>query len=142
MNRSSPLAALSMIGAAMLLSGYSGGGRVVSGPPTVAYVCEDGRPATAIYENGGDYLHAKVMLTYDGRTSELGAAPTLFGTRYVGEPEGTARLAWSLRGERAWLTQVQSAEDVITEGTPVALCTRLRGGGDAGHGEGHEEGAH
>ena len=77
MNRSSPFAAVTLIGAAFMLSGFSGGGRVASGPATVPYMCSDGRPASAIYEHGGDFLHAKVMLTFDGRTTELAAAPTV-----------------------------------------------------------------
>lgn len=138
MNRSSPITAAMLIGAALMLSGYSGGGRVVSGPAIVPYVCEDGRPISAIYEHGGDFLHAKVLITYDGRTTELEAAPTLYGIRYTGEAgEGGQPLAWSLRGERAWLSEVTDAADVANPGRPIAQCTRQRStGGEAGHSEG------
>lgn len=125
MNRTSPLALAALAAAAVMLSGYSGGGgRVKSGPAIVPYACEDGRQVQAVYENGGDYLHARVRLSYDGQTAELAAAPTLFGTRYVGE--GAQRLAWWLRGEQAQLAEVASGADVNDAGRPIARCTRLR----------------
>lgn len=139
MTRSSSfMTAAALIGAAFMLSGFSGGGRVASGPATVPYVCHDGQPATAIYEHGGDFLHAKVLLTYGGRTTELEAAPTQFGVRYTGEPEGGAaqRLSWSLQGEQAFLTEVADPEDVTTPGRPIAQCMRQRGMQTAGHSEG------
>lgn len=136
MKRKSPMAAVALIGAAFMLSGFAGGGAVRSGPATIAYACEGGQQASAIYENGGDFLHAKVLLTYGGRTSELEAAPTLFGIRYVGG-EGAQPLAWSVRGERAWLSEGIPADNVVDGGQTLAQCTRLRTtAADAGHAEG------
>lgn len=138
MKTSSPLAITALVGAAFMLSGFAGGGRVSSGPATVPYVCEGGRPVSAIYEHGGDFLHAKVLITYDGRTTELEAAPTLYGIRYMSEAgAGAQPLAWSLRGERAWLSEVTDAADVANPGRAIAQCTRLRSaGGETGHSEG------
>ena len=141
MKRSSPLAALGLIGAALILSAASGGGRVANSPAVVPYVCEDGRQASAIYEHGNDYLHAKVKLTFDGRTSELAAAPTLYGLRYRSEPSADEprALVWSLRGETASLAEAGDPSDATDEGRPIARCTRLRGmvttamAGEAGH---------
>lgn len=138
MKRSSPIVAAGLIGAAFLLSGYSGGGRVSNSPPVIAYACEGGRQAAAIYEHGNDYFHAKVLLTFDGRTTELEAAPTLYGIRYVGEPSGEQprALMWSLRGERAWLSEATEPHDVTSQGQPIAQCTRVRGtlaSAEAGH---------
>lgn len=138
MKRSSPFAAAGLIGAAFLLSGFSGGGRVANSPATIAYSCENGRQASAIYEHGNDYLHAKVLLTFDGRTSELEAAPTLYGLRYVAEPSGEEprALMWSTRGERAWLSEATEPHDVNSQGRAIAQCTRLRrvvASAEAGH---------
>ena len=134
MTRSSIRYAFTPLAAFMLL-GFSGGGRVANSPATIAYVCDGGGQAAAIYEHGGDYLHAKVMLTYGGRTTELEAAPTLYGIRYAGEPsaEEPRALVWSLRGERAVLAEATDPHDVTSEGRPIANCTRLRGASAVGH---------
>ncbi len=145
MKPASPLAAAGLFGAALMLSAFSGGGRVANSPAVVPYVCEDGRQASAIYEHGGDYRHAKVLLTFDGRTTELEAAPTLYGVRYASEPSATEprRLLWSLRGERTVLAEAGEPHDVASEGRPIARCTRLRtaaaaaAAGDPGHSEDH-----
>lgn len=135
MNRS-PIAVAALVGAALMLSGFAGGGgRVKSGPATIPYACEDGRQVQAVYEYGGDYLHARVQLTYDGQTAELSAAPTLTGMRYVGS--GAQPLAWLLRGEHALLAQVGDAANVEETGQPIAQCVRMRGGAMA-----HAESAH
>lgn len=128
MNRSSPIATVALIGAAFMLSGYAGGGRVAASPATVPYVCEGGGSVSAIYKNGGDFLHAKVLLTYDGRTTELDAAPTLYGIRYASaaSAESPQALAWSIRGERAWLSEIADPADVTNEGRPIAQCARVR----------------
>jgi membrane-bound inhibitor of C-type lysozyme len=138
MTRSFPLTATALIGAAFMLSGFAGGGRVASSPATVPYVCQNGQAASAIYENGGDFLHAKVLLTYDGRTTELEAAPTQLGIRYTAAPAaGNAQvLSWSLQGEQAFLTEVADPEDVVTPGRPIAQCLRQRGMETASHSEG------
>ena len=135
MLRSTALTAAALIGSAVLLSGYSGGGRVKSGPATVPYLCDGGRQASAIYEHGGDYQHAKVMLTFDGSTSELEAAPTLYGMRYASE--ATPALVWSVRGESALLAEASNREDVTDEGRPIARCVRLRGAAPAHNGDAH-----
>lgn len=136
MNRSSPFAVAALVAAALMLSGFAGGGgRVKSGPAIIPYACEDGRQVSAVYEHGGDYLHARVQLSYDGRTAELNAAPTLYGLRYVGA--GEQPLAWSLRGEHASLAQVSDAANAEEAGQPIAQCVRVRGGAAA-----HAEGVH
>lgn len=134
MMRSSILCALTPLAGFMLL-GFSGGGRVANSPAIISYVCEGGGQAAAIYEHGGDYRHAKVMLTYGGRTTELKAAPTLYGIRYLGEPSGDdpRALVWSLRGERAVLAEATDPHDATSEGRPIASCTRLRVASAAGH---------
>jgi hypothetical protein len=145
MKPASPLVMAGLLGAAFMLSAFSGGGRVANSPAVVPYVCEDGRQASAIYEHGGDYLHAKVLLTFDGRTTELEAAPTLYGARYRSEPsaEEPRSLLWSLRGERTVLAEAGDPHDVSGEGRPIARCKRLRTAavsptpGEPGHSEDH-----
>ena len=142
MRGSAICAAAAMIGAAFLLSGYSGPTAVKSGPPVIPYLCDDGRPATAVYEHGGDYRYARVKLTYDGHTSELRAAPAVSGMRYVGEASGQSghALAWSLRGEEGRIAEAQDGED-----RPVARCVRVRSAAGADsptHGDGHDEDSH
>ncbi len=145
MKPASPLVMAGLLGAAFMLSAFSGGGRVANSPAVVPYVWEDGRQASAIYEHGGDYLHAKVLLTFDGRTTELEAAPTLYGVRYRSEPsaEEPRSLLWSLRGERTVLAEIGDPHDVSSEGRPIARCTRLRtaaaspSAGEPGHSEDH-----
>lgn len=129
-------AATALVGAGFMLSGFAGGGAVKSGPANVPYMCDGGRTATAIYEYGGVFRDAKVLLTFDGRTTELEAAPTLYGLRYMSE--GAQPLAWALRGEQAWLSEVTDANDVTSPGRPVAQCMRYRGSPGAGtaHGPG------
>ncbi len=134
MHRSSPFALVTLVGAALMLSGFAGGsGRVKSGPAIIPYACDGGRQVQAIYEHGGDYLHARVQLTYDGQTAELNAAPTLYGLRYVGS--GAQPLAWSLRGEHAALAQVSDTGNAEDAGEAIARCVRVRGAA-AGHAEG------
>jgi len=118
-----------LLGAGLLLCGYSGPGRVAATPAIVPYTCEDGRQVAAIYESGGDHSHAKVLVTYEGRTIELEAAPTLYGRRYLSEPGATEprHLMWSLRGEHAALSEATAPEDVADAGRPIARCTRVRG---------------
>lgn len=142
MKASVPCAAAALAGAAFLLSGFSGPTAVKSGPPVIPYLCEDGRPATAVYAHGGDYRHAKVKLTYDGHTSELSAAPAVSGMRYLGEAgaEGGHALVWSVRGEEGHLAEVHDGED-----RQIARCVRVRnaaGGEAASHSEGHDEESH
>lgn len=142
MKASAIFAAASLTGAAFLLSGFSGPTAVKSGPPVIPYLCEDGRPATAVYEHGGDYRYAKVKLTYDGHTTELRAAPAVTGMRYLSEADGEGghALIWSVRGEEGHLAEAHDGED-----RPLARCTRVRGaaaGEAAAPSEGHDEESH
>ena len=142
MKASATCAAAALVGAALLLSGYSGPTAVKSGPPVIPYLCEDGRPATAVYLHGGDYRYAKVKLTYDGHTTELRAAPAVTGMRYRGEAgaEGSHALVWSVRGEEANLAEAHDSED-----RPIARCVRVRsaaGSEETSHSEGHDEESH
>jgi hypothetical protein len=144
-------AALALLTIPTLGFGSSGGGRVKSGPPTIPYLCHDGRSydgreATVIYQNGSDYLHAKALVTYEGRTTEMRAAPALYGVRY--RTEAQPAMAWSLRGEDAWLTESPDADGYTRQEREIARCIRLRDespahGGDHGSaasgGDGHEE---
>ena len=61
MKASSTIFIPGLLGAAFLLSGYSGPGRLAATPAIVPYACEDGRQVAAIYESGGDHSHAKVL---------------------------------------------------------------------------------
>ncbi len=128
----------------LLLSGFT---TPPSGPAVVPYECGEGRPALVLYESGNDFLHAKARVTYDGRTTEMSAAPTLYGVRYRSETNEGAPLAWTLRGEQALLTESPDEESYTREERLIARCTRVRSGGEAAghsedHGPGHEEGAH
>ena len=99
-----------------------------SGPPTVPYVCDGGRPASVVYESGSDFTHARALVTLDGRTVEMRAAPTLYGVRYrAEEAEEGAPLAWSLRGEYAWLTEAPTDDSYTRQEREIARCHRLRG---------------
>lgn len=142
MKASATYAATALIGAGFLLSGFSGPTAVKSGPPVIPYLCEDGRPATAVYEHGGDYRHAKVKLTYDGHTTELRAAPAMSGMRYLSDAgrEGAHSLVWSVRGEEGHLAEAYDGED-----RHIARCVRVRsaaGGEAAPHSEGHDQENH
>lgn len=128
--KANPILSISgLLGAGVLLCGYAGPGRVAASPAVVPYTCEDGRQIAAIYESGGDHRHAKVRVTYEGRTTELAAAPTLYGRRYLSAPsaEEPRSLMWSLRGEHAALAEATAPDDVTDAGRPIARCTRLRG---------------
>jgi hypothetical protein len=122
-------------------------------PATVPYLCSGGETATVIYESGSDYQHAKALVSFDGRTVEMRAAPTLYGVRYRAESvEGGAPLAWSLRGEEAWLTEAPDDESYTRQEQALTRCIRLRGalptqtvaaeghgGAEEDHDEGHSE---
>lgn len=138
--KTSAFACPALVGIAFALSAYSGGGgRVASGPATVPYVCEGGQTASAVYENGSDFRHAKVMLTVEGRTTELEAAPTLYGIRYRNEPSTAEprHLIWAVWGERAWLAEATEPYRSDGEGQRLLNCHRQRGAATA-----HNEAAH
>ena len=97
-------------------------------PAIIPYLCSGGDTATVIYESGSDYHHAKALVTYDGRTIEMRSAPTLYGVRYRAESaDGGTPLAWSLRGEEAWLTEAPDEESYTRQEQAIARCIRLRG---------------
>ena len=119
--------------------GYSGPTAVKSGPPVIPYLCDGGRTASVVYESGSNFQHAKAKVTLDGRTVELRSAPTLYGSRYRGAGETGTTLAWTLRGEQAWLTESPDEDSYAGEEQPLANCTRLRGAAPVpeAHGEDH-----
>lgn len=122
-----------------------------AGPAPIPYLCSDGHEASVVYESGSDFNHAKALVTYEGRTIEMRAAPTLYGVRYRAEAsEGGTPLAWSLRGEEAWLTEAPDEDSYTRQERALVRCIRLRGalpvqtasadshGSDGeGHGEDH-----
>jgi hypothetical protein len=131
--------ALLAIPAAVL--GYANPPPGKSGPPVVPYLCDDGHEATAIYESGNNFQHATAKVSYEGRTIELRAAPTLYGVRYRGEAE-SGPLAWTLRGEEAWLTESPDEDSYAGEEQAIARCVRVRGvmpyaAADGSHGDDH-----
>ena len=126
-----------------IVSGYSGASSVKAGPAIVPYLCNGGQPANVVYESGSDFIHARALVTYDGRTVEMRAAPTLYGVRYRTESaaEGGQPLAWSLKGEEALLTEAPAADSYTHEERALANCVRLRGAAVAeAHGMDHSEG--
>lgn len=118
--------------------GFSGPTAVKSGPPVVSYQCDGGRAASVVYESGSDYLHAKANVTLGGRTLELRSAPTLYGVRYRERRDGPA-LAWTIRGEQAWLTESPDPDSYAGEEHRLASCVRVRGAVVAAdsHGDDH-----
>lgn len=140
MIRSSALAFPMLIGIAFALSGYAGGGgRVASSPANVPYVCEGGQTASAVYENGSNFRLAKVLLTVEGRTTEMEAAPTLYGIRYRNEPTAaeSRHLIWAVSGERAWLAEATEPYRSDREGQRLLNCHRQRGAAAHGGGSAH-----
>lgn len=125
-----PLPAFFLTLIALPLAGASNPPRTASGPPTVAYSCADGHPASVLYEGGGVYFRAKARITHHGRSYDLDAAPTLYGLRYRGDA-GDRRLAWTLQGEEAWLTESPDADGYTREEREIVRCTRVRDGAPA-----------
>ncbi|HEV2864882.1 MAG TPA: MliC family protein [Allosphingosinicella sp.] len=125
--------AAALLAAPAMAAASSGGGRVQAGPPEVPYLCSDGHSATVVYESGSDYRHARALVTRDGQTTEMRAAPTLYGVRYRAEAgaEGGAPLAWSLRGEEAVLTEAPDDESYTREERQLVRCIRVRGAAPA-----------
>jgi hypothetical protein len=106
----------------------SGGVRLgASEPPIVPYLCSDGGTASVVYRGGSDFHHAQALVSHDGRTFSLRAAPTLYGVRYRGESEGGPALAWSLRGEEAVLSEAPEADSYTRTERELLRCIRIRG---------------
>ena len=129
MRRSSPWVAVALLAAPSIAFGFNTPPAGKAAPPVVPYLCSDGHTANVIYESGNDYLHARALVDYDGRTLELRSAPTLYGVRYRTEEgsEGGAPLAWSLRGEQAVLSEAPEADSYTRAERELARCVRLRG---------------
>lgn len=112
---------------------------VHTGPAIVPYLCGDGHVAEVVYDSGNDYVHARARVTYDGRTIEMTAAPTLYGVRYRGEAAaGATPLAWSLRGEEGVLSEAPTDMSYIAPEHELARCARVREGGAAAPDARHE----
>ena len=110
-------------------------------PAIIPYLCSDGHQASVIYQSGSDYRHAKALVSHEGRTFEMRAAPTLYGVRYRTEAAVQAgpALAWSLRGEQATLTEAPEADSYTRTERELLRCTRVRGAAAEAHSEGHAE---
>jgi len=121
--------AVALLATPSLLFGSSTPTPGKAAPAIVPYQCADGRSASVVYESGSDYLHARALVTFDGRTLEMRSAPTLYGVRYRSPAgaEGGSPLAWSLRGEEARLTESPDEESYAREEREIARCLRVRG---------------
>jgi len=144
MSRSSACLALALLSLPALAFGASTPPPGKAAPAIVPYVCGDGSLASVVYESGGDYRHARALITHDSRTVELQAAPALYGVRYRSAGGGEPVLAWSVRGEEAWLTESPDADGYTREEREVIRCVRQRQLGiaeahasDEEHGEAH-----
>ena len=142
MNRTSAsIAATFLLAAPALVFASSTPPPGKAGPAIVPYLCDGGRAASVVYESGSDYRHARALVTLDGRTLELRSAPTLYGVRYRAEAgeEGAAPLAWSLRGEEAWLTEAPDDDSYARQERALARCIRVRGiaAAEPAHGDDH-----
>jgi len=136
--RSFPLSVLALAGGYLALCANA---PVHGGPAIVPYMCGDGHAANVIYESGNDYVHAAARVTYDGRTIEMKAAPTLYGVRYrSAAAAGATPLAWSLRGEEGVLSEAPTDTSYIAAEHELARCARVREGGAEQDSEAH--GAH
>ena len=145
MKATSALLAAALLATPTLVVGSGAPSRGKAEPATIPYLCAGGAAASVVYESGSDYQHARALVTYDGRTVEMRAAPTLYGVRYrAAVADEGAPLAWSLRGEEAWLTEAPDDDSYTRQEQEVTRCTRLRGAmpmataSAEGHGGGHE----
>ena len=132
MRRSSAWMAAAALAGLPSIAMASGGVRLGhSEPATVPYLCSDGGTARVVYRGGNDFQHARALVSHDGRTFDLRAAPTLYGVRYRGEAEGGSTLAWSLRGEEAVLSEAPEADSYTRAERELLRCIRVRGAGAA-----------
>lgn len=142
MNRTSCWIAAALLASPALLFAASTPPPGKAGPAIIPYLCDGGREASVVYESGSDYLHARALVTFEGETLELRAAPTLYGVRYRAAAAEGAPLAWSLRGEEARLTEAPDEDSYARDERELARCVRVRGiasaeQADVGHGEDH-----
>lgn len=143
MKRPYACAALALLSLPALAFGASTPPPGKAAPAIIPYVCADGSLASVVYEHGGDFHHARALITHDAHTVELRAAPALYGIRYRTAAETEPTLAWSLRGEEAWLTESPDADGYTREEREVLRCVRQRQLGLAAaqgeeHGEAHD----
>lgn len=127
-----PISAAVAFSLLILPAAVPGSGTPSSGPAepaVIPYLCDGGRPAEIVYQSGSDYLHARALLTFDGRMVAMRAAPTLYGLRYRSEADAPGRpaLAWSLRGEEARLTESPDEQSYAGGEREIARCVRRRG---------------
>jgi hypothetical protein len=108
-------------------------------PPIVPYLCSDGATASVIYRGGSDFRLARALVTHQGRTLEMQAAPTLYGVRYRSGTSAGPALAWSLRGEQAVLSEAPEADSYTRAEHELLRCIRVRGAPAA---EAHATDAH
>ena len=139
MRRSSAWMALALLALPSIAIGSGTPPPGKAAPPVVPYLCSDGQTANVVYRSGSDFRHARALVTHDGRTLELRAAPTLYGVRYRGEASTGAALAWSLRGEEAVLSEAPEDDSYTRDERELLRCVRIRGRlpGDAHAGEAH-----
>jgi hypothetical protein len=101
---------------------------VHSGPAVIPYQCGE-TSASVVYVSGSDYVHARALVSYGGRTFEMRAAPTLYGARYRGTSgDGSTPLAWTLRGEEGILSEAPSDTSYTGTEREIARCVRVREG--------------
>ena len=127
MMRSSPWFALALLALPSLASGSGTAPAGKAEPPIVPYLCSDGHTASVIYRSGSDFRHARALVTHDGRTVEMQAAPTLYGVRYRSDASAEPALAWSLRGEQAVLSEAPEADSYTRPERELLRCVRVRG---------------
>ncbi len=117
-------------------------------PAIVPYLCSDGHTASVIYQSGSDFRLARAVVSHEGRSFEMRAAPTLYGVRYrtAAAVEGASALAWSLRGEQAVLSEAPEADSYTRPERELLRCVRVRGAAAPvtaavaeAHAEGHDE---
>ena len=129
MRRSSAWIALALLAIPSISFGSGTPPPGKAAPAIVPYLCSDGHTASVIYQGGSDYRLAKAVVSHEGRSFEMRAAPTLYGVRYrtAAAVEGESALAWSLRGEQAVLSEAPEADSYTRPERELLRCVRLRG---------------
>jgi hypothetical protein len=127
MMRSSLWFALALLALPSLASGSGTAPAGKAEPQIVPYLCSDGQTAGVIYRGGSDFRQARALVTHDGRTLAMQAAPTLYGVRYRSEAPAEPALAWSLRGEQAVLSEAPEVDSYTRPERELLRCVRVRG---------------